>query len=645
MDSGHHGWREMEPVVSTTYPRGPTNAVVQEMDSVTVNMEAINGSKMIASLELLPQELFDDVLRDLHDHALAQLLSCNKLLRRRVEPRLYGQEISRDKAIRWACRKGFLPTIFLATSYDDNAAAPKLPVEYLRLAARNGHEDVFKVLVEMGALNYLDMDECRLLVRTLCSPGTKNKFVSYMYPHKFGDTIQTLRQGPNVAQPLVPLIRAGAPPDLIRLVVSRGADLNMKWPYKTREVMSPLSAAVFANSESLFLLLLQLGAKIDGGNFEEASALLHHGLHIPVFAAARTMAIARHGRAMMELCLAQGSRIDHCVPSFDVHLQRLNEPDRYYLVTPMIVYLQSIKSWKTRLGEPTPAEELVWLLDKGAWLWPTWKEKTGLAWSGAQWIPFHTCIEWLLGKWGIAALRYPNFVAVIKFLLQPEYRKGYINIHLVFLRYFIDELGGVNARWRASVHGELKALILATLSDLSAGDITTNLEMLIYCMRTLIRETEYDEVKKKLILNAEAIDMMRAVGGDINTCRGRTFNGLGYSSSWPQTQPDDEPRVLHVICAGLCRLISGTEHMALATHDIRNTAGILEILIQKGADPMITTGGRSAFDILLAPWARNPSTSRPEGWKKTRGQALADCLADILRGKAFDVNQLDAPVH
>ncbi|KAK3693179.1 hypothetical protein B0T22DRAFT_34781 [Podospora appendiculata] len=363
-----------------------------------------------------------------------------------------------------------------------NAPAPKLRVAYQRLAAKNGLEEVFKTLVDMGALNSLDMDESRRLVQILCLPSTKNKFVSYMYPHEFDDTIRRLDQGPNVAQPLVPLIRARAPPDLIRLVVSRGADLDMTWPYRHRELIRPLSAAILANSESLFLLLLQLGAKIDGAKKANARFMSRHGLHIPVFAAARTMATASHGRAMMELCLGQGSEINYRIPSFDVHLGRLINPARCYLVTPLLVYVQSIKSWKSQAGAPSPAEELAWLLEKGALL--SSKHKSGLEWLRGACDSTPTCIEWLLAKWGVAALRHPNFVAVIKFLLQRGEGRGHI--HWTFLKHFVHELGHyAHARWRASVHDELKALTVTTLSYLSEDEITITLEKVIRNMRSI----------------------------------------------------------------------------------------------------------------------------------------------------------------
>lgn len=243
---------------------------------------------------------------------------------------------------------------------------------------------------------------------------------------------------PELYDPLARLVRAGAPVDLVRLLLDRGADPNGRGE-GPEGALSPLSAAVLAGSAPVFALLLERGADINGrklgrrgqegdekGKDPETAATTRTGMavsewppfrvfFIPSFAAAYAMA-RRHPRArsMMQLCLEAGADINEGVlvrrrmwrgiPMSGGWLENT-------VLTVLSAYLESIESWDNNEGRKNPsgggrkqespedshddvvddtdlAAHLAFLLDRGATVDDT-------------------------SHWSVAATRRPSFVIVL----------------------------------------------------------------------------------------------------------------------------------------------------------------------------------------------------------------------------------------
>lgn len=198
---------------------------------------------------------------------------------------------------------------------------------------------------------------------------------------RFGEWICTVSSA--VDRMLLAAASAGddddnAPPttDFVRFLLNKGAHPNLVQAVPKQDIfMCPLSAAIFGRSPSMVRLLLSRGADIRGAVMKKEKYLM--GLsRIPIFAAVQVMAEegSIRSRDMVQLCLDNGADINQCAA--------VRHSGGYINVTPVLVYLHSICDWGGRSPERAeencggddndgrrllhPVEGLSFLLEKGA---------------------------------------------------------------------------------------------------------------------------------------------------------------------------------------------------------------------------------------------------------------------------------------
>jgi hypothetical protein len=150
------------------------------------------------------------------------------------------------------------------------------------------------------------------------------------------------------------------------------------------------------------------------------------GLHLPIFAAAMTLAVANHGKAMMQLCLDNGADINYerTCPSYLRGKFQGRKPSKkrywpsayskiYIRTTPLLIFLDSIKSFKSP-NLPNPVEGLNWFFEHAT----EWKAPTvGRFIDGGT---HSSAAEEVLLKWGLARFRETGFTEIIRILLRHQ---------------------------------------------------------------------------------------------------------------------------------------------------------------------------------------------------------------------------------
>ena len=241
--------------------------------------------QVAARLDRLPQELLDMVLNNLNTEQQARLGQCNKLLRGRVEPTLFGNPDNRGWAMRWACRGGYHKLILTAIRYGSSPSIIPIHQETLdgetkliqpstlAIAAKRNRHATFRFLIDQGArvehanihptslkciliylskpgaaetLNYLL--HTAGLMTDLDQPSLDFLFFNCL---KFNSSLQRGRGG-----------QASSPTTLsnLRFMIRAGANLNGK---DDNNDHPPLSIVIKQKKWDLFQLLIDEGAEIN----------------------------------------------------------------------------------------------------------------------------------------------------------------------------------------------------------------------------------------------------------------------------------------------------------------------------------------------------------------------------------------------
>lgn len=193
----------------------------------------IHAASMGSAIESLAPELSDGLANYLSLSELSRLMRTSRGLHRRLEPLLYVSQAARNEALRWACTRGQLSAIRrVISTYGASPSTvrvagtggPSPTALTLHLAARKGHLDAFKLLLELGArVDDSDATTTQLesLLRRLFSPP-KPGFVQAFFEAGCGSQLPSRL----LDRSLVMLINKGASLDLVELALDSGASPN-----------------------------------------------------------------------------------------------------------------------------------------------------------------------------------------------------------------------------------------------------------------------------------------------------------------------------------------------------------------------------------------------------------------------------------
>ncbi|KAF4629604.1 hypothetical protein G7Y89_g8537 [Cudoniella acicularis] len=583
---------------------------------------------MASHIESLASELLDMIAVYLDLVEISRLLQCSRNLHRRLEPVLYADGNALNDAMLWACKNGSLRTIRLAVSYGARVSqvivrkrVPKSdslksfqPLT-LHLAAKKGHADAFALLLELGAgitgsesdssqfkacplcvnfntVGYADSKSLQALVRHLRvgSVGTEVLLRHFLAAGLGPQIREFARLDPTLDIPAAAIIHNGGSLDLVKIILDDGAPLKQLARIGKRTFISPLSAAILVNSTPLVDLMIARGADIhctDGAFFTSRKAAYNFSetedfpypfwkpLHIPIFAAAQAM--AKYGVAMMQRCLDEGADINRPSHRTGVTRQPFN---RQYNYTPLLFYLESITSWSPK-AKLRPIVGLEYLMSRGATL-----EMAGE--KPSNYLPY-VClerpspIEILLDKWGLEQLADPEFFATIKFLLESGAAKRHAKI--IMDKYLRRQVWSQRSKKMPDILPEWRAFI----DLLCKNQPTTN------SIDSLLREVILQQGGDLNLFGdfgRATIDSLLKAGANINHKPGR--------------------HILHKLCesssSGTFHYLSEFVHVS-AKHKrefniykcwhVQQRIQFFKYLLEKGADPLMSYGGRTAINILM----------------------------------------------
>lgn len=375
---------------------------------------------MDPTLEWLPNELLDPIIVDLDASDIAALTQCSRRLRGRLEPELYKDSYRVHRAAEWGAKTGNIDSLRAAARHGG-----QFDVFKLSYAARKGQREAFGFMLDHGARIEVEPTEDRTLrhqvwklMKSLCRPENSGMLRRF-YEAELDRQAREAGVCAQAVWPLHLIIGNGGPGVLERLelLLGRGGvRLDLSWPNSG----SLISLAIAANLPEAVDFLLARGVDIHGreGN-KPWSVSRSRGwpCHIPVFAAAHEMARSSHGIAMMRLILQHGADINHRTKVLHWPRQGYFLKTDYYFTSPLLVFLDSILTWKDGPG-PDLVEGLIFFIKHGAMLrLPELKRPEDLLHMYKHTRP-PVPIDTLLARWGLKTFKRPRFAAVFKYLVK-----------------------------------------------------------------------------------------------------------------------------------------------------------------------------------------------------------------------------------
>ncbi|ATY66631.1 Ankyrin repeat-containing domain [Cordyceps militaris] len=330
---------------------------------------------------------------------LALSRSCRRL-HSRLEPCLFRDELSCDRALRWACCKDLPTLVRRAVAGGGHVSAPIRKVKKyawdsmvfrtlsLRIAAKFGSLGAFRALLDLGATTnvqlpkevhnnryeYLHIDD---EISSLAKSLSMKRHAALLKVFVESDAATTMPLIDGTAfldQCLLNALRSGASFEAVECLLQNGAS-PARLQSERGNNPCPLALAVIWN-RPVVDLLCRFGATMEGKAIPRNLGL--KWFHIPIFAAARQM--HEHGTEVVQSLLDAGTRANHCA---DVSVRggrrkplslesefRLQESDKqtnmYSSCAPMpiYIYLDSITSWESNQRLP-PTEGLKFWLKNG----------------------------------------------------------------------------------------------------------------------------------------------------------------------------------------------------------------------------------------------------------------------------------------
>ncbi|KAJ3496557.1 hypothetical protein NLG97_g2566 [Lecanicillium saksenae] len=397
-----------------------------------------HSSVLVPGLALLANELLDMIIEHLSFDDRAALANTSESLMRQMEVHLLATRAQRDWTFIRSSRLGYAHLMRRALSLGASAQSPFVisrkdarhgprpnPVLVLRLPVKSNNEEAFQLLVDHGAsiesflkqaedseISRVGIDyEINALLWLLARPDR----VGFLRRFCEDDKLPPLR--PEQMQTCLrytvhrSLFSGVWPDETVKLLVARGADI--------RELQSdqakgrcPVAVAILRGHAHIAEELLRLGADVHGKKPAREESLEYY--HIPIFAAARRMAV--DGPSIVQCCLAWGANPRH---SAELRLltRKVNDSGNFQkrhviLSTPLpiYIYLASI-DWTVELSF-SPLEGLRFWLDLG----PSFEEGVMIRDPDIEFMyGMHTSLySILLAKWGPNLLACRPFYEVMK---------------------------------------------------------------------------------------------------------------------------------------------------------------------------------------------------------------------------------------
>jgi len=660
------------------------------------------------SITSLPQELLDYILVHLSTEEISRLGRCNKHLRARLQVTLYGPHDTRNQASKWACENGAIDTLAIALSYGaaiDTVDVGTQPFRFktftLHLAAKHRQVDMFNYLISGGARvddPAVKRTQVEAFVRCLCRPANANMMHCFLEAGLASDLCQYLKN-----MLLLGVLESSSPEsmqefgidanvflDSVRSLLDAGADPNHVQSLHRSEVStSVLSAALLSHRPDLFRLLVERGADVNG---VPSPGLNHHRLplHVPVCAAAFIMAAAGEDTTLMQLCLDCGADINVYVPftqekygglivAMDSghHSVRMDHTraQLVFLTSPLLLFVENIVDWGGIPGEPLDPEEkrhpnviekLQFLLDNGAKT-PTVLEpehekcyrvpepdedssypyaKLHFRWyyhSRSPWSPFSL----LMDKWagGSHASAHPNLLLALKALIRHGALKHRTGAYIAHHDWYRPKYHGCYRiqKWYNTYHP-------AKVQDLSDRIIRTSdgshsVSFWKDIMATIMENSDYHENIKSLLFEYVVAKKRFEVrsSGKMSDDIHKTLDNPDVDSTNTNDASFRET-VAQLVRAGAdinhpsrgytgaCH-ISGTMLHVLchipSLHDIR----MLAILVREfHADATIVVHGKTAADVLRGKGNNAADMHRAEYFTSERGRRITEMGIEILEG-------------
>ncbi|KAK7755879.1 hypothetical protein SLS62_002166 [Diatrype stigma] len=556
-------------------------------------------------MDQLAPELLGAIVDLLEPRELACLSACSKALQKFIDPVLYGTESSRARAMRWACAHGNLGLIRKAIAH----GAPPSAIEArpgpgrsgtapgassvlltVYLAAKHQQAGAFLLLLSLGAR--MDLPWVRNQVKKTTKWLARHPELLQAYLAAGCDAQVRAVHCPEVAWPLVPAVRAGAPPALVRLLVERGASPNqVVGGGRGRAIESPLSAAISRCSRELVDVLVEMGADIHGREILPPSRA-RAPTQIPLFAAAKLMATSpEEGRLMMSVCLQYGADINQ-------HACFSNSNELFYWITPLLVYLDSVP-WGDAAADRQLQKEALgvisYFFDQGATdSVPEDKRPRRprrLSTCDHLWIETPYPIEMLLDRWKLYSLTQDRYFSIIELLAQ---RTNLVDLTIRLVRKHSYRFKPTEP-WSADVRAGWRRLL-----DVLLAQQDVNINLLLFNL--IVDKGEsigYNNPSVGLgVLYHMVIESLLDRGADINTL--------------------DNPKgttAMHELCRFYSMKATDPAPIfdcGLNDPYLMNQRYLLfDLLMERGANPTIATGGKTAVDVLLSTLDKATERAKP----------------------------------
>jgi ankyrin repeat protein len=608
---------------------------------------------MASRLETLPNEILDSILEYLINHdigtlserdclnykPLSRLSQCSRFLHHRLEPLLYCTLDARNEAMRHGCMTGNLHVIRKAVSYGANPSVTKHVVSTyapsLALALKCGQLEAYTLLLELGAgLTPHDYgDDLRKMggflkgfTQKLARPSGEAFLKAFVEaraetPYCKDDRRNTCSQAWYVVSKLrFPDVVSWASPALLEMLLDNGARLN-----ETVVSLNPLSAACLRGDIDVFNLLVARGAHVDMDSLR--TSYKTRNSHIPIFMAARYMGETGDSN-MLDACIAGGADVNR-----PCHAPWLEDTGSHVCTTPLLIYLESIKSWDTASSSSikqhlTPCEGVAHFIHVlGAEVPspvapPIRREYSNpdQALHDRTFAGIPSPVELLLAKWGIGALEIPEFFSVIKFLV--EHGGTGPDLARILVRFDGQnespggDMDGVEDVWRqfrALVMPDVEALwqqflslLMPQMESLDQASKNALLRRVIVDKAGMREQVAHPSrwVKVRAIGRASISAVVRA-GADIN-------HVIGPADQWPARNTPLHQLLssfVHTDCLTQDFLHDHSKGQPCAyTRDFVESFGdFLAFLVSEGADPLIEDNRehcgdeKTAIDTLLSP--------------------------------------------